>query len=178
MATALLSPFFLDLLPSCSSTWRCAYEHFTKPTTTLGLVEQAFWRVPLFTEWIGASSFDVILAWPSKHSSLRLLPVGLRVFDAFFHPVAWRTRTRIRLCHFCTLIDILTETAIVSSGTLPVELPLPTKSKNFLSTLFCSLILDHGVLLINSVSGLKKPSFVDSARYFLQHRLQYVIIRS
>ena len=29
MATALLSSFFLDLLPGCSSTWRCAYEHFS-----------------------------------------------------------------------------------------------------------------------------------------------------
>ena len=37
--------------------------------TTLGLVEQAFWRVPLFTEWIGASSFKVILAGPSRHSA-------------------------------------------------------------------------------------------------------------
>ena len=29
MATALLSFFFLDLLLGCSSTWRCAYEHFS-----------------------------------------------------------------------------------------------------------------------------------------------------
>ena len=29
MATALLSSFFLDLLQGCSSTWRCAYEHFS-----------------------------------------------------------------------------------------------------------------------------------------------------
>ena len=28
IATALLSSFFLDLLVGCSSTWRCAYEHF------------------------------------------------------------------------------------------------------------------------------------------------------
>ena len=34
---------------------------FTKSTTTLGLVEQAFWRVPLFTKWVVASSFEVIL---------------------------------------------------------------------------------------------------------------------
>ena len=30
MATALLSPFFLDFLLGCSSTWRCAYEHFSQ----------------------------------------------------------------------------------------------------------------------------------------------------
>ena len=29
IATALLSSFFLDLLLGCSSTWRCAYEHFS-----------------------------------------------------------------------------------------------------------------------------------------------------
>ena len=28
-ATALLSSFFLDLFVGCSSTWRCAYEHFS-----------------------------------------------------------------------------------------------------------------------------------------------------
>ena len=61
----------------------------------------------------------------------------------------------MRLGHFSTLIDIVAETAIVSSRTLPVELPLPTISKNSLYTLFCSLILDHGVSLIVSVSGHK-----------------------
>ena len=29
IATALLSPFFLDLFVGCSSTWRCASEHFS-----------------------------------------------------------------------------------------------------------------------------------------------------
>ena len=47
----------------------CTRALFTKSATTLGLVEQAFWRVPLFTEWIGASSFEVFLAWPSRHST-------------------------------------------------------------------------------------------------------------
>ena len=68
-----------------------------------------------------------------------------------------RIRRRILLCHFCTLIDIVTETAIVSFRTLPVGFPLPTISKNSLSTLFCPLILDHGVSFIISVSGPKIP---------------------
>ena len=36
---------------------------FPKSATTLGLVEQAFWRVPLLTEWIGPvmSSFQLII---------------------------------------------------------------------------------------------------------------------
>ena len=56
---------------------------------------------------------------------------------------------------FSTLIDIVAETAIVSFHTLPVGFPLPTISKNSLSTVFCSLILDHGVSLMISMSGAK-----------------------
>ena len=41
----------------------------------------------------------------------------------------------------------MAETAIVSFYTLPVGFPFPTVSKNSLYTLFCSLIIDHGVLL-------------------------------
>ena len=66
-----------------------------------------------------------------------------------------RVQRRIRLCHFFTLFDIVAETTIVSSRTLPVELPLPAISKNSLYTLFCSLILDHGVSFIISISGAK-----------------------
>ena len=39
-----------------------------------------------------------------------------------------RARRRIRLCCFCMLIDIVTETTIVSFRTLPVGFPLPTIS--------------------------------------------------
>ena len=68
-----------------------------------------------------------------------------------------RIRRRIRLCHFCTHIDIVTEIAIVSFRALPVGFPLPTISKNSLYTLFIPLILDHGVSFIISVSGAKIP---------------------
>ena len=80
---------------------------FPKSASILRLVEQAFWRMPLFTEWNGASSFEVILASP---------------IETFYH---WDSasgtsgsrrisRRRIRRCRFCTLIDIVTETVIVS----------------------------------------------------------------
>ena len=50
----------------------------------------------------------------------------------FSHSAAWkRTRRRIRLCHFSTLVNIVTETTIVSTGTLPVGLPLPTNLQEF-----------------------------------------------
>ena len=45
--------------------------------------------------------------------------------------------------------------AIVSFHTLPVGFPLPTISKNSLYTLFCSLILDHGVLFKISIPDPK-----------------------
>ena len=64
-----------------------------------------------------------------------------------------RIRRRIRLCHFCALINIVSETAVVSFKTQPVGFPLPTISKNSLSTLFCHLIIDHGVSFIISISG-------------------------
>ena len=67
---------------------------------------------------------------------------------------------------FPTLIDIVAETAIVSFHTLLVGFPLTTISKNSLSTLFCPLILDHGVLLKISISGPQNSCFVNLARYF------------
>ena len=116
----------------------CIRALFPKSATALGLVEQAFWRVPLFTKWVIASSFEVILARPSRHSTTGTLSPGTsgsrRISFILLHE---RTRRRIRLCQFCTFVEIVTETAIVSSGTLPVGFPLPTISKNSLSTLFC-----------------------------------------
>ena len=70
------------------------------------------------------------------------------------------------MVNFPTLIHIVTETTFVSFHTLPVGFPLPTISKNSLYTLFCSLILDHGVLLIISISGPKISYFEFPARYF------------
>ena len=103
--------------------------HFYKSASTLGLVEQAFWRMPFFTEWVGASSFELILAGPSRHSSTGTLASGTsgsrRVSLVFLRR---RARRWIRLCHFCTFFDIVTETAIVSFRTLPVSFPLPTVS--------------------------------------------------
>ena len=106
---------------------------------------------------MGASSFEVILAGPSRHSSttgtLASGTSGSRRFSLIL--LHKRTQRRIRLCQFCTLINIVTETAIVSFRRVAVGFPLPTISQSHLSTLFCFLILDHGVPFIISVSGLK-----------------------
>ena len=116
---------------------------FTKPAFTLGLVEQA----PLFT----ASSFEVILA---GHRDI--LPLGLssgtsgsgRISLILLHE---RTRRRIRLCHLCTLVDIVTESAIVSIKTLPVGFHCQQTPKVLCSRCFVSWLHSW---------------FVDSARYF------------
>ena len=108
----------------------CIRALFPKPTTTLGLVEQAFWRVPLFTELVIASSFKVILARPSILSPAgtpSLRTSGSRCFSLIL--LHERILRRIRLCHFSTLIDIVAETTIVSFRTLPIELPLPTSPR-------------------------------------------------
>ena len=94
----------------------------------------------------------VILARPSRHSTTGTSSPGTSgsrcISVTLLHE---RIRRRIRLCHFSTLIDIVAETAIVSSRTLPVGFPLSTISKNSLYTLFCSLILEHIIF----VSGPK-----------------------
>ena len=131
---------------------------FPKPASIFGLVEQAFWRMPFFTEWSGASSFEVILARQSSHFPTWASASGTSGSRCIFHILLRRrSRRMIRLCRFCTL---------VSFRTLPVGFSLPTFSQTSLFTLFHPMILDHGAFFIISVSGLKNSSFVDSARYF------------
>ena len=74
---------------------------FPKPPTTLGLVVQAFWRVPLFTKWVIASSFEVILSRPSRHSTTRAFTSGTsgpRWFSLIL--LHERIRRRIWWCNF------------------------------------------------------------------------------
>ena len=55
----------------------CEWALLPKPTTTLGLVVQAFWRMPFLTKWVIASSFKVILARPSRHSTTGTFSFGI-----------------------------------------------------------------------------------------------------
>ena len=152
---------------------------FPKSTTTCGLVEQAFWRVPLFKKWVIASSFEVILAKPSRHSTAGTLSSGTSGSRWFSLTLLHgRIRRRFWWCNFSTFINIGAENAIVSFHTLPVGFPLPTISKNSLYTLFCPLILDHGVHLTISVSHPKiliSNILLDTS---FHHSFQSVIIRS
>ena len=152
---------------------------FPKLASLFGLVEQAFWRMPFVTEWSGASSFEAILARQSSHfptwASASRTSGSRRISHTLLRR---RSRRRIWLCRFCTLLQIVSETAIVSFRRLPVSFPLPSISWNSLYTLFCSLILDHGVCPIISVSGFKiliSNFLLDTS---LHHSFQSVIIRS
>ena len=152
---------------------------FPKSASIFGLVEQAFWRMPLFTEWSGASSFEAILARQSSHFPTRASASRTSGSRCIFHTLLRRrSRRRIRLCRFCTLIHIVSETTNVSFRALPVSFPLPTFSWTSLFTLFYPLILDNGACFKISVSGLKilhSQILLDTSFY---HCLQSVIIRS
>ena len=94
MTTALLSSFFFDLLTRLFiNLTMCIRALFPNSATTLGLVEQAFWRVPLFTEWVGASAFEVILARPSRHSTTG-------TFSSGTSDSRWFSRS------FCCMIEV------------------------------------------------------------------------
>ena len=157
----------------------CEWALLPKTATILVSVEQAFWRMPSFTEWVIASSSKEILARPSRHSTTRTFTSGTSGPRWFSLTLPHeRILRRIWWWTFPTLIHIVAETTIVSFHTLPVGFPLPTISKNSLYTLFCSLILDHGVLLKISASG---PKVLISNFLFdtsLHHSFQSVIIRS
>ena len=142
----LFGPFFIRLFINLTV---CIRALFTKPATTLGLVEQAFWRVPFFTKWVFASSSKVILARPSRHSTIGTFSSGTSG-SRWFSLILLHERIRKRI-----LMVSFFHAYWYRSGncncppftTLPVGFPLPTISKNSLYTLFCALILDHGVLL-------------------------------
>ena len=156
----------------------CVRTLFPKSTSIFWLVGQAFWRMPFFTEWSGASFFEVILARQSSHFPTWASASGTSGSRCIFHTLLRRrSRRRIRLCRFCTLIDIVPETAIVSFRKLPVGLPLPRISWTSLFTLFVPLLLDHGVCFKISICGfniLHSQILLDTSF----HCFQSVIIRS
>ena len=149
MATALLSSFFLDLCVDCSSTWRCAKEHFSQTdnhswSCGTSILEGAIFHKMSYCKFFWGNP------WKPSRRSTTGAPASGTSGSRWFSLTLLHERIlrRIWWWTFPTLIHIVAETAIVSFHTLPVGFPLPTNSKNSLYTLFCSLILDHGVLLI------------------------------
>ena len=123
--TILLRPF-AGLFVNLAVCVRALISQFA---SIFGLVEQAFWRMSFFTEWKCASSLEVILAGQSRHSSTWASASRTSGSRCISHILPrGRSRRRIRLCRFCTLILTVSETAIVSFRALPVCFSLPTIS--------------------------------------------------
>ena len=152
---------------------------FPKFASLFGLVEQAFWRMPFFTEGVVQVPSGQSLHGSRAIFPLGLLPLGLLVLDAFLTLCCVEDLGEEFGCvDFCALIHIVTGTAIVSFRTLPVGFSLPTISWTSLFTLFYTLILDHGVSFIISVPGLKILNSQILLDISFHHCLQSVIIRS
>ena len=87
---------------------------------------------------------------------LVLFPLGLRVLDAFLSFCRMKELgERFGCVNFARLFISWRKLQLSPFEHCPLAFPLPTISKNSLYTLFCSLILDHGVLLIISISAPK-----------------------
>ena len=115
MATTLWSSLCLDLLLGCSSTWRCENEHFSPNLQPL---------LVLWNKHSGGCHFSqnelvqVPLMWSLQghrdNLPLGLFPLGLRVLDAFRSFCCMKEWDGFGWWTFPTLIDIVTETALVS----------------------------------------------------------------
>ena len=107
----------------------CVGALFPKSASIFWVVEQALCWMPFFTEWSGASSFEVILAGPSRRSTAGTSASGTSG-SRRISLILPRRRIlrRIWWCNFSTLFCIVAETAIVSFHTLPFGFPLPAIS--------------------------------------------------
>ena len=156
----------------------CIRELLLNSTTTLGSCGTSILEGATFKEGIVERSFLVIFARPSKHST-GLLHLGLRVLDAFLS--FWCMKEfgngfdGVSFPHFLMSWRKL---QLSPSRKLPVQLPLPTISKNSFYPLFCSLILNHGVSLTISISGFKILISCFLFDTSFNHRFHFVIIRS
>ena len=129
-----LSPFFLDLFAALFITLAvCMRALFSKSASIFGTCRTSILEGATFHRMSYCKFFfKVILAGPSRHCTTGTLSSGTsgsrRISLILLHE---RIRRRIRLCRFCTLINIVAETAIVSFRTLPVGFPLPTNLLEF-----------------------------------------------
>ena len=138
----------------------CEWAFFPKTATILVFVEQAFWRMPSFTEWVIASSSKVILARPSRHSTTRTLTSGTsgprwfsltHGFDGELFPrlsISWRKLQLSPLEH-CTLVShcqqspriLCTRCFVPWLLTTAFILKFPLLAPKFLFRISCSILL-------------------------------------
>ena len=143
----------------------CTRGLFPQSASIFGLVEQALQRMPFFTEWV-VRSFQVIFCTavePFSHLGFCFQDFWFSMhFHILLRRISWR---KIRLCRFCTIILIVSETASVSIRKLPVSCP------NNLLDFFVHAVLPFDSwprrLSHNFRFWPHNSSFVNSARYFL-----------
>ena len=160
IATSFFS-FFLDLLLVINLTM-CTRAFFTESATTLRLVEQAFRRMPSFAGWVIASSFDVILARPSIHSTTGACSSGtsgsrMKELGEGFGCV-----------NFARFLISWQKLQLSPSEHCPLAFHCQQISKNSLYTLFCSLDSWPRRVFHNFHFWHHNSYFVCTARYFFK----------
>ena len=134
--------------------------------------------MPFFTEWSGASSFEVILARQSRHSTTGTLASKTSGSRRISHILPReRTWRRFGCVDFARLLISYRKLQLSPFEHCPLAFHCQ-QSPGLLFTLFCPLILDHGVLLKISASGPKVliSNFLFDTSF--HHSFQSVIIRS
>ena len=110
----------------------------------------------------------VILARPSRYSTTGTSSSGTsgsRCFSLIL--LHERIRRRIRLCQlFPRLLISWRRLQLFPLGHCPLDSHCQRSPRILRPTLFCPMILDHGVLLKISISGAHILNFVYLARYF------------
>ena len=177
-ATALLSSFFFwPFSRLFINLTMCEWALFPKPTTTLGLVEQAFWRVPPFTKWVLASSFwgnpckaiETFFHWDSCHWDFGFS-------TQFSHSAAWKTSEKdsaLSFLHAYSYRDGNCNCLLYNTARW-----LSTANNLLEFFVHAVSMLDHGGCFIISICGLKILHSQILLDTFLHHCLQSVIIRS
>ena len=126
--TILFGPFarlFINLTTRMRALFHKICIHY--PTC-----RQGFWTVPLFTEWVGASSSKVILAKPSRHSATGTIASVTSGSRRFSHSASWKKLEKdSAVSIFARWLISWTETAISSFTHCPVWLPIANTLPKF-----------------------------------------------
>ena len=143
-----------------------------------GLIEQAFWRMPFFTEWSFASSFEVILARQSSHFPTWASASRTLVLDAFFTFCcarrSWRKDSAVSIVH--AYFYRVGNCNCLLSNTAH-WLSIANNILDFFVHAVLPLILDHGACFKISISGFEVLHSQTLLGTSFCNRLQSVIIR-
>ena len=157
MATALLLPFLGTFCLAVLQPGDAHKSTFPQICTHSRTCRTSTPEDAIFHRMSCARSFEVILARQSSHFPTWASAFRTSGSRCIFHTLLRRrSGRRIWLCRFCTLIRIVSETAIVSFRTLLVGFPIANNLQEFfVHAVLFPLILDHGACIKISISGFK-----------------------